>query len=53
MGLSRGIAGMNWYLGEFEDIPDISIETVLKAAGMIESMLKGGREPRKEIIENS
>jgi len=41
------------YLNSNEEIPYISIDTVLKAAGAIESLLRPGKEPRKEIVVNS
>ncbi|MCE5286306.1 MAG: hypothetical protein LLG02_10725 [Pelosinus sp.] len=41
---------LSGYLRDNDSIPDISIETVLKTVGIIESMINGSREPRKEII---
>lgn len=38
------------YLKENGEIPNISIDAVLKSAGMIETMIRGSKEPRKEII---
>lgn len=43
-------AYLSGYLDNNEKIPDISIDTVLKVTGIIESMIDGVREPRKEII---
>lgn len=44
---------LNDYLGEDGQIPPISLETVLKAAGMIESMTFRPLGLRKEILANS
>lgn len=44
---------LSGYLEDNDEIPYISIETVLKSAGMIESMIHGRKEPRKEIIERT
>jgi hypothetical protein len=44
---------LNWYLGANEEIPDISIETVLKSVNMVETMIKGSSSIRKEIIEKT
>jgi hypothetical protein len=41
---------LNGYLNDNDEIPDISIDTVLKSVAIIESMIKGSKEPRKEII---
>lgn len=41
---------LSGYLKENREIPDISIDTILKAAGQIESMIIGNKEPRKEIV---
>ncbi len=41
---------LNGYLGNSEEIPDISIETVLKAVNMVETMIKGKSSIRKEIV---
>ena len=41
---------LSGYLENNNTIPDISIDTVLKSVGIIESMINGSREPRKEII---
>ncbi|HSW57886.1 MAG TPA: hypothetical protein VLH15_05755 [Dehalococcoidales bacterium] len=41
---------LNGYLDENGEIPPISIETVLKATGSIESMIHNSKTPRKEII---
>ncbi len=41
---------LNGYLRENQEIPNISIDAVLKAAGMVESMIRGSKEPHKEII---
>lgn len=41
---------LSGYLENNSTIPDISIDTVLKSVGIIESMINGSREPRKEII---
>lgn len=41
---------LSWYLGNNNEIPDISLETVLKAAGMIESMVQKRIKTRKEIV---
>ncbi|HCF51128.1 MAG TPA: hypothetical protein DER60_12655 [Syntrophomonas sp.] len=44
---------LNGYLGNNEEIPDISIETVLKAVNMVETMIKGTSVTKKEIIEKT
>lgn len=41
---------MSGYLNDNKEIPMISIDRVLKAAGIIESLIRGSKEPRKEII---
>lgn len=41
---------LSGYIKDYEEIPKISIDTVLKTVGMIESMFKGSKGPRKEII---
>ena len=41
---------LSGYLDDHEDIPDISIDTVLKSVNIIESMINGRRDPQKEII---
>lgn len=41
---------LNGYLKENEYISSISIDTVLKSAGTIESLIKNGFKQRKEII---
>ncbi|GGB61808.1 hypothetical protein [Fictibacillus barbaricus] len=38
------------YLNENRYIPNISIDTVLKAVANIESMINGCKEPRKELV---
>ena len=51
MGIKNPSAAyLSGYLRNNEEIPNISIETVLKAAGMIETLMFGKKEPRKEII---
>ena len=44
------------YLSEYlkynEEIPNISIDVVLKSVAMIETMIQGTKEPRKELIVN-
>lgn len=42
---------LSGYLDKNDKIPNISIDTVLKAVGMIESMIKSKKQPRKEIIK--
>lgn len=41
---------LSGYIKDYEEIPKISIDTVLKAVGIIETMIKGSKGPRKEII---
>lgn len=41
---------LSGYIKDYEEIPSISIDAVLKAVGLIESMIKGSKGPRKEII---
>lgn len=51
MGINNPSAAyLNGYLEMNEKIPDISTDTVLKAAGIIESMIHTTKSPRKEII---
>ncbi|MCR4656989.1 MAG: hypothetical protein K5770_12270 [Lachnospiraceae bacterium] len=42
-------AYLSGYLEENDKIPDISIETVLKAVGYIEHLITGLKKPRKEL----
>ncbi|NHN29652.1 hypothetical protein [Paenibacillus agricola] len=42
---------LNGYLKDNKEIPNISIDTVLKSVAIIESMLKSNKEPRKEIVK--
>jgi len=42
---------LNGYLNEGKDIPNISIDAVLKAVGIIESMINIKKYPRKELVE--
>jgi hypothetical protein len=44
---------LSGYLDNNENIPIISIDTVLKSASIIEKMIKGTKAPRKEIIVKS
>ncbi|MBS4023652.1 MAG: hypothetical protein KGZ79_14745 [Dethiobacter sp.] len=41
---------LSGYLNDNDQIPDISIDTVLKAVAIIETMINGKKDPRKEII---
>ena len=41
---------LNGYLENNDEIPNISMDTVLKAVGAIESMIQSKKEPRKEVI---
>ena len=41
---------LSGYLNNNDTIPNISVDTVLKAVATIESMLKGGTKLRKELI---
>ena len=41
---------LSGYLDNYEEIPDISIDTVLKSVAIVESMINGSNEPRKELI---
>jgi len=51
MGINNPSAEyLSGYLDNYEEIPDISIDAVLKSVGIIETMINGGREPRKELI---
>lgn len=43
-------AYLSGYLNENDEIPNISIDIILKSVGIIESMLNGIKEPRKELI---
>jgi hypothetical protein len=43
---------LSGYLDNNESIPNISIDTVLKTALILEKMIKGTKAPRKEIIMN-
>jgi len=44
---------LSGYLGKDRQIPRISFETVLKAAGMVESMTQRTQQPQKELLVNS
>lgn len=51
MGLKNPSAAyLSGYLNDNDRIPEISIDTVLKAVGMIESMIRGQNKPRKELM---
>ena len=51
MGLRNPSAEyLKGYLGSHNEIPDISLDAVLKAAGHIETMIVGNKEPRQEIV---
>lgn len=41
---------LSGYLNSNEEIPDISIDTVLKSVAVIEAMLYAAKEPKKEIV---
>jgi len=41
---------LSGYISQYNEIPNISIDTVLKAAGMIETMINNRKELRKEIV---
>lgn len=41
---------LSGYLEDNKEIPNISIDAVLKSVGIIESMMQDSKEPRKEII---
>lgn len=41
---------LSGYLGKDRQIPEISFETVLKAAGMVEAMTQKIQKPRKELL---
>ena len=43
-------AYLSGYLDANKTIPDISVETVLKAVAQIEIIYKGVKAPRKELI---
>jgi len=44
---------LSGYLGKDRQIPRISFETVLKAAGMVESMTQKTQQPQKALLVNS
>lgn len=44
---------LSGYLNNNDEIPYISIDTILKAVGIIESMTKVNKAPRKEIVVES
>lgn len=51
MGIKKTSAKyLSGYLDHNYDIPNISIDTVLKAVASIESLIKGVCKPRKELI---
>lgn len=51
MGLKNPSAEyLSGYLNYNEYVPNISIDAVLKSVAIIESMINGSKEPRKEII---
>ena len=41
---------LSGYLKNKKVIPSVSIDTVLKATGIIESLIRGNRPPRKELL---
>jgi hypothetical protein len=41
---------LSGYLDNNQEIPNISIDSVLKSVGIIESMINGSKEIRKEIV---
>lgn len=41
---------LSGYLEDNDQIPPISIDTVLKSVSVIEAMINGNKEPRKELI---
>lgn len=43
-------AYLNWYLDKNEEIPQISVDSVLKAVTAVEHILNGLNSPRKELI---
>ncbi len=54
MGIANPSAEyLNGYLDEYENIPDISIDIILKATNTIESFLNNDVKQRKEIIVRS
>lgn len=47
---SPSIRYLSGYLKDNKYIPDVSIDAILKAAGMIETLLNGHAKPRKELV---
>ncbi len=45
--LSQYLSG---YLDEEQFIPDVSVDAIMKAAGMVEAVLNGTAKPRKDLI---
>ncbi|HOJ11463.1 MAG TPA: hypothetical protein PK733_12850 [Clostridiales bacterium] len=43
---------LSGYLNSNNEIPNISIDAVLKATGIIETLIKENKEPRKDLILN-
>jgi hypothetical protein len=52
MGINNPSAQyLSGYLKNNNEIPDISIDTILKAVGIIETMINGNKEVRKDIVQ--
>lgn len=43
---------LSGYLDKNKNIPNISIDSILKAVGIIESMINTNKTPRKELVLN-
>lgn len=51
MGIDNPAAEyLSGYLDENDEIPNVSMDTILKAVAMVENMINTNRDPRKEII---
>lgn len=47
---SNSVGYLNGYLEENEYIPQVSVDAILRSAGIIETILHGAIKPRKELI---
>ncbi len=47
---SPSVEYLSGYLDEEQFIPDVSVDAIMKAAGMVEAVLNGTAKPRKDLI---
>ena len=51
LGIESASAGyLHGYLEDNEFIPEVSVDSILRSAGMIETILQGAIKPRKDLI---